>query len=186
MATGTNGIATVNDLVTGKNLNSPSGYASNQCPTKADILNMGGSVPSTYGTNQLVKYSDVTGTSNITRDFIIYNWGNVPIYNIQFTLENTDSLVRQDIIMGGQGIPARGGYAYGNHGIGIIGSGSGNIRVIGPILVNNSAWTGTGKINLSAVTDLANGTQPTTWTNSVGAYYFTSGTSKLKIDLNFP
>lgn len=64
--------------------------------------------------------------------------------------------------------------------------GSGNIRLIVPITVNGSAWTGTGKIHLSAVTNLTGGTQPTTWYNTIGAYYFVSGQMKLIINLNFP
>lgn len=59
MATGVNGIATVNDLVTGRGLIPLLGYANNQCPPKSVILSMGGDVPSTYASNQLVKYSDV-------------------------------------------------------------------------------------------------------------------------------
>lgn len=182
MATGTNGIATVNDLVVGKDLN-PLSYASNQCPTKEMIGNMGGGVNNAYVSNQLVRYSDVTRAA---RELMVYNWGNVPIYTIQFTLENSSSLETSAVYMGGQGIPARGGYSYGSHSIDIIGSGTGNIRVIGPILVNGGSWTGAGKINLSAVTNLTNGTRPTTWNNSVGAYYFVNSSYKIKIDLNFP
>lgn len=185
MATGTNGIATINDLVDGKHLNPPGEYG-NRCPTKALILTMGGSVPSTYDTNQLVKYSDVTASSDLIRDFVVYNWGSVPIYTIQFTLENTYYSASQVIIMGGQSIPARGGYALSSHGTHLIGSGSGDIKVVGPIIINGGSWTGTGKINLSAVTNLTNGTKPSQWNNSRQAYYFVSGTSKLKIDLNFP
>lgn len=60
MATGTNGIPTVSELVVGRGLSAPSGYATNQCPPKTVIVsNMGGVVPSTYSSNQLVKYSDV-------------------------------------------------------------------------------------------------------------------------------
>jgi hypothetical protein len=70
MATETNGIATVNELVSGKGLNAPSGYSNNQCPPKSVISSMGGDVPSTYASNQLVKYTDVSITF---RDFIVYN-----------------------------------------------------------------------------------------------------------------
>ena len=182
MATETNGIATVNDLVVGKYLNPPGEYG-NRCPTKALILTMGGGVPAIYESNQLVKYSDVTGN---TREFVVYNWGSVPIYTIQFTLENTYYSASQVIMIGGQSIPARGGYALSSHGTHLIGSGSGDIKVVGPIIINGGSWTGTGKINLSAVTNLTNGTKPSQWNNSRQAYYFTSGTSKLKIDLNFP
>ena len=60
MATGTNGIATVNDLVGGKGLRPPLDYTTNQCPPKEVIVNgMRGIVPSAYVSNQLVKYSDV-------------------------------------------------------------------------------------------------------------------------------
>ena len=182
MATGTNGIATINDLVDGKYLNPPGEYG-NKCPTKALILTMGGAVSAIYDSNQLVKYSDVTG---ITRELVVYNWGNVPIYNLQFTLENTTYLTTDVVYMAGQSISARGGSGYGSHGENIIGAGSGYIKVVGPIIVNGGSWAGTNKIHLSAVTNLTNGTKPSNWNNSLGAYYFTSGTQKLKIDLNFP
>lgn len=58
MATETNGIATINDLVVGKYLNPPAGYSNNQCPPKEVILNMGGTVVG-YAQNQLIRYSDV-------------------------------------------------------------------------------------------------------------------------------
>ena len=181
MATGTNGIATVNDLV-GKGLFPPSGYTSNQCPPREVIVSsMGGAVPSNYASNQLVIYSDVTGDS---RNFIVYNWGFYPIYTIQFTLENTSSLAKEVITMQGQNMAAGGGSAYNNHGISIINSGTGTIRVIQPIVINGGSKY--GSINLSAVTILANGTKPTTWNNSLGASNLVSGTYKLKIDLNFP
>lgn len=182
MATGTNGIATVSELVA-KGLKSIPGYASNQCPPKEAIVNGGGDVPSTYASDQLVKYTDVSITF---RDFIVYNWGSVPIYNIQFTLENSSSLESQTIYMGGSQISAGGGYAYSTHNESIIGTGSGNIRVVGPVIVNGGSWTFTGKIHLSAVTTLTGGTQPINWNNSIGAYYFVSGSYKLKIDLKFP
>lgn len=59
MATETNGIATINDLVVGKYLNPPAGYSNNQCPPKEVILNMGGTVVGGYAQNQLIRYSDV-------------------------------------------------------------------------------------------------------------------------------
>ena len=182
MATGTNGIATVNDLVTGKGLYSPPNYSSNQCPTRQIIVSsMGGAVSATYSSDQLVKYSDVSANS---RSFIVYNWGFYPIYTIQFTLENTSSLAKEIITLEGQTMAAGGGSAYNNHGISIINSGTGTIRVIQPIVINGGSKY--GSINLSAVTILANGTKPTTWNNSLGASNLVSGTYKLKIDLNFP
>lgn len=183
MATGTNGIATVNELVGGRGLNAPSGYSNNQCPPKSVISSMGGDVPSTYASNQLVKYSDV---SINFRNAVIYNWGSVPIYNIQFTLENTSSLESQVIALGGGQISGGGGYLYITHKDSLIGTGSGNIRVVGPVTVNGGSWTFTGKVHLSAVTTLVPGTQPINWNNSIGAYYFVSGSYKLKIDLKFP
>lgn len=183
MATETNGIATVNDLVVGRGLSAPSGYSNNQCPPKSVISSMGGDVPSTYASNQLVKYSDV---SINFRESIIYNWGSVPIYNITFTLENSSSLESDVKMLGGSIISGGGGWAYITHNDSIIGSGSGNIRVVGPIIVNGGSWTYTGKIHLSAVTNLIPGTQPSTWNNSIGAYYFVSGAYKLRIDLKFP
>ena len=68
MATGTNGIATIGELISGKGLDSPAGAGwsnTNQCPTKnAIITHMHGSVSGTYSSNQLVKYSDVSKAPN--------------------------------------------------------------------------------------------------------------------------
>ena len=59
MATGTNGIATFSDLITGKGLIPPAGsYNPNKCPTAYEVSAMGGTT-SGYQANQLVKYSDV-------------------------------------------------------------------------------------------------------------------------------
>lgn len=181
MATGTNGIATVSELEA-KGLNPISSYASNQCPPKEIIVNRGGSVSSAYASDQLVKYSDVIIAF---RDSRVYNWGTVPIYNIEFTLENSYYSESQVIALGGTVIPGGGGSAYSSHNESIIGTGSGSIKVVG-VRINGGSWTGTGKIHLSAVTTLTGGTRPTTWNNSLYAYYLVSGASKLKIDLNFP
>ena len=60
MAIGTNGIATIGDLIYGKGLNPPAGtYDPNKCPTAYEVSAMGGTT-SGYQVNQLVKYSDVT------------------------------------------------------------------------------------------------------------------------------
>ena len=62
MATGTNGIATIGELVSGKGLAPPPApYDSNECPVSAEIgINMGGNIAGSYAMNQLVKYSDVS------------------------------------------------------------------------------------------------------------------------------
>lgn len=60
MATGTNGIATIGDLIYSKGLNPPSGqYDPNRCPTAYEVSMMGGTITGSYQANQLVKYSDV-------------------------------------------------------------------------------------------------------------------------------
>jgi hypothetical protein len=41
--------------------------------------------------------------------------------------------------MGGSQISAGGGYAYSTHNESIIGTGSGNIRVVGPVIVNGGS-----------------------------------------------
>lgn len=60
MATGTNGIATISDLITGKGLKEPvfGPHDPNRCPTAYEVSTMGGTT-SGYQANQLVKYSDV-------------------------------------------------------------------------------------------------------------------------------
>lgn len=60
MGIGTNGIATVSNLVYGKGLALIIGANMAQCPTKAVIQSMGGIVSGSYVNTQLVKYSDVS------------------------------------------------------------------------------------------------------------------------------
>ena len=61
MATGTNGIATIGELMSGKSLAPPPGqYNSNRCPTAYEVSLMGGTTPGGYQLNRLVRYSDVT------------------------------------------------------------------------------------------------------------------------------
>jgi hypothetical protein len=66
MATGTNGIATIGELVSLKGLTPPyPGYDPNKCPIAAEIVNlMGGVINGSYQENQLVRFSDVTKKSS--------------------------------------------------------------------------------------------------------------------------
>ena len=76
MATGTNGIATISDLMTGKGLAPPPGpYDSNRCPIAYEISTMGGSAGGGYQANQLVKYSDVT-KATVTYTLTIHTYYN--------------------------------------------------------------------------------------------------------------
>lgn len=59
MATGTNGIATVGDLMQGKLLSNPENLLLTLCPTRTQIEGMDGIVSGSYSHNQLVKYSDI-------------------------------------------------------------------------------------------------------------------------------
>lgn len=70
MATGTNGIATIGDLIYGKGLSAPPApYDGNKCPIAYEVsTTMGGSTGGGYQANQLVKYSDV---SKITIEYVI-------------------------------------------------------------------------------------------------------------------
>lgn len=75
MATGTNGIATVSDLVNGKGLSNPQNLLQALCPTRIQIESMGGIVSGSYSHNQLVKYSDVT-KATVTYTLIIHTYYN--------------------------------------------------------------------------------------------------------------
>ena len=66
MAIGTNGIATISDLMTGKGLSAPAHgpHDPNRCPTAYEVSTMGGTT-SGYQANQLVKYSDVAVNNGV-------------------------------------------------------------------------------------------------------------------------
>lgn len=101
MATGTNGIATVNDLVVGKGLSSAAGagYSDNQCPTRNAILSsMGGVVSGTYSSNQLVKYSDVSKTI----DGVLFT----------VTIDNRNSNIAANLYIANRTQVAPGYYAF--------------------------------------------------------------------------
>lgn len=98
MATGTNGIATISDLIYSKGLNPPSGqYDPNRCPTAYEISTMQGTT-SGYQANQLVKYSDVTV--------------NGVLFTV--TIDNRNSSVAANLNIAYRFQAAPGAYTFGN------------------------------------------------------------------------